>query len=115
MAQTDDMSGGQTRTEVPSPLTTTPSQGAVLYGPFTALALTGFRGPNGSQTISGTRVTLTIARAGSAQPVFNSANVNTLTGAAVTGLAPGVYAAKWVVTDINGDTRTVRTRFVEQR
>ena len=115
MVQTDDMSGGQTRTEVPSLLTTTPSQGAVLYGPFTALALTGFRGPHGSQTITGTRVTLTITRASSAQPVFNSANVNTLTGAAVTGLAPGVYAAKWVVTDINGDTRTVRTRFVEQR
>jgi hypothetical protein len=26
----------------------------------------------------------------------------------------GVYIAKWVVTDANGDTRTVRTRFVEQ-
>ena len=32
----------------------------------------------------------------------------------VTGLAAGVYSAKWVLTDSNGDTRTVRTRFVEE-
>lgn len=114
LAQTDGMSGGQTRIELPSLLTTTPAQGAVLYGPFVVLAQTGFRAQNGSQTITGTRVTLTITRAGSSQAVFKSDNVNTLTGAPVTDLAPGVYAAKWVVTDVNGDTRTVRTRFVEQ-
>jgi hypothetical protein len=115
VAQTDDRSGGQTRTEVPSLLTTTPAQGALLYGPFVALAQTGFRAPNGSQIVTGTRVGLTIIKAGSSQAVFSSANVNTLTGTPVTGLVPGVYAAKWVVADVNGDTRTVRTRFVEQR
>jgi hypothetical protein len=32
----------------------------------------------------------------------------------VSGLAKGVYVARWVVTDANGDTRTVKTRFVQQ-
>jgi hypothetical protein len=30
----------------------------------------------------------------------------------VPALAPGVYAARWVVSDANGDTRTIRTRFI---
>ena len=114
IAETDDMSGGQTRTELASLLTTTPVDGAVLYGPFVALARAGFRGPGGSQTTTGTRVAVTITRPGSSQAVFSSPNVNKLGGVPVAGLTSGVYAAKWVVTDVNGDSRTVRTRFVEQ-
>jgi hypothetical protein len=30
-------------------------------------------------------------------------------------LPRGVYGATWVLSDANGDTRTVRTRFVELR
>lgn len=114
IAEIDDLSGGQTRTELASLLTTTPAQGAVLYGPFVALAQTGFRAPHGSQITTGTRVALVITRPGSSHAVFSSANVNTLAGVPVTGLTAGVYSAKWVVRDVNGDTRTVRTRFVEQ-
>jgi hypothetical protein len=31
----------------------------------------------------------------------------------VQALGPGAYDAKWVLTDANGDTRTVLTHFVE--
>jgi hypothetical protein len=30
----------------------------------------------------------------------------------VPALTAGVYAARWIVRDANGDTRTVRTRFI---
>jgi hypothetical protein len=115
IAQTDDLSGGQTRTELPDLLSTTPVNGAVLYGSFVALAQAGFQAPGGGVDTAGTPVALTITRLGSSRPVFSSSNVNTFGGAPITGLAIGTYLAKWVVTDANGDTRTVRTRLVEQR
>ena len=34
-------------------------------------------------------------------------------GVRINALPPGVYAATWVVTNVNGDTVTVHTRFVE--
>jgi hypothetical protein len=114
IAQTDDASGGQTRTEVPQLQTTSPSDGETVYGRFTALAQTGLPGPNGSIFNTGTRVALTIRRASGGRPVFSASNVNTAGGIAVRRLAAGVYAVRWVVIDANGDTRTVRTRFVEE-
>jgi len=46
--------------------------------------------------------------------VFHAANAAGAGGVSVPSLPAGVYAARWVVTDQNGDTRTVRTRFVSQ-
>jgi hypothetical protein len=59
-------------------------------------------------------VALTITRSSSRRVVFRAANVNTAQGVQVAGLATGVYAAQWVLTDANRDTRTIHTRFVEQ-
>ena len=46
--------------------------------------------------------------------MFTTPNVNSVNGTPVPALTPGSYNATWVITDLNGDTRTVLTRFVEQ-
>ena len=46
--------------------------------------------------------------------MFSNGNVNTANGVAVPALSPGNYSAIWTVSDPNGDTRTVTTRFIEQ-
>jgi hypothetical protein len=46
--------------------------------------------------------------------VFSSSNVAAPGGVAVPALAAGVYDARWVVHDVNGDTRAVKTIFVEE-
>jgi hypothetical protein len=105
--QIDDFSGGTTSTAVPELHVASPLPGETLYGPFLALAQTG-----GS---AGSTVGLTITRAGSRRVVLRVRKANTVRGVAVRGLAPGAYTIKWVLTDAAGDTRTVRTGFVEQR
>jgi hypothetical protein len=58
-------------------------------------------------------VSLTITPVGSSAVAFHSANVDVPAGVPVTGLTAGtVYHAKWVVSDLNGDTRTWLSRFV---
>jgi hypothetical protein len=112
--QTDDRSGGLTRTSVPLLEGSSPSNDATVYGGFTALAQTGLPTATNGVYAGGARVSVTITRAGSPKTVaFRSANVDTARGVPVPALGAGVYAAKWVVSDINGDTRTVHTRFVE--
>jgi hypothetical protein len=59
-------------------------------------------------------VALTVTHAGSGHAVFSSPNVAAAGGVAVPALAPDVYDARWVVHDVNGDTRTVKTIFVEE-
>jgi hypothetical protein len=115
IAQTDDFSGGQTRTQVPEIEATAPVSDETLYGAFVASAQTGLPGPNGSVFATSAPVALTITRARSRRQVFHARNVDTAAGVAVRGLARGAYVAKWVLSDANGDTRTVRTRFFEQR
>ncbi len=112
--QTDEFSGGVTRTEVPVLSGTSPVNDGTVYGSFTALAQTALPGPNGTSFGTGTRVQLTITPVAGGPAVFKAGNVDTTNGAAVSGLAAGTYLATWVVIDVNGDTRTVRTRFVEQ-
>jgi hypothetical protein len=112
--QTDDRSGGLTQTEVADIENTSPINGETVYGPFTALAQAGFAGPSNSVTSNGDPVSVSITPAGSATPVFTSANVNTAAGAAVSALAPGNYSATWTWGDSNGDSRTQTTRFSEQ-
>jgi hypothetical protein len=113
IAQTDDFSGGQTELQVPSLLSTSPIAGETLYGPFFAAAQSGLPGPHGSIVATGVAVSLTITRAASRRVVFHAANVDSARGVAVAALAPGAYGARWVLTDANGDTRTVQTRFFE--
>ncbi|HWC85969.1 MAG TPA: hypothetical protein VG388_05495 [Solirubrobacteraceae bacterium] len=111
--QTDDRSGGETVTSVPQLEFTSPSNGATLYGRFVALAGAGIPTPQHAVIASAAAVSVTISPASGGRPVFRAANVNTSGGVHVDALAPGAYAAKWVVRDANGDTRTVQTRFVE--
>lgn len=112
--QTDDFSGGQTRTEVPNIETTSPVSGETLYGPFIASAQIALPGPNGSLLPARAEVALTITPAGARQPVLRLGNVAVTQGVAMPGLVPGLYDARWVLTDANGDTRTIRTRFAEE-
>jgi hypothetical protein len=114
IAQTDDLSGGQTVTQVPLIKSTAPIQDETLYGPFVASAQSGLQGPHGSFVASGTPIALAIAPAGSRRVVFAASNVNTPGGVAVRALAPGGYVARWVLRDANGDTRTVTSRFVDE-
>ncbi len=113
ISQIDDLSGGQTRTQVPMIERTTPLDGEVLYGGFTAIARSGLPGPHGSTFATGTPVALTIESAGSTHAIFHAGNVDTPGGVPVQALSRGAYVAMWVLTDANGDTRTIRTEFVE--
>jgi hypothetical protein len=115
IVQVDDRSGGQTRTEVPEIQSTAPVQDATLYGPFVALAQTGLQGAHGSIFATRVPVALTITRAASRRQAFHAVNVDTARGVAVRRLSPGSYRATWVLTDANGDTRTIRTQFVQER
>jgi hypothetical protein len=104
IAQTDDLSGGQTVTEVADVANTSPILGETVYGAFTALA----------EATAGTPpIELTITNS-NGKKVFSSNNVDTMNGVPVSALKPGTYKATWIVTDPNGDTRTVTTRFIEQ-
>jgi hypothetical protein len=113
ISQIDDRSGGVTRTEVPEIVRTTPLDGATLYGRFVAVARSGLPGPHGSTYAGGTRIGLTIKRGG--HTLFRAANVDTARGVPVRRLPRGLYTANWVLRDANGDTRTIRTQFVEAR
>jgi hypothetical protein len=111
--QTDDLSGGITRTAVPFLESVYPTDDGTVYGSFTALCKTFLPTSTNGTYAGGTPVSLTITRIGSAAAAFHSANVDTASGVRVPGLGAGTYHARWVVTDVNGDTRTYVTRFVQ--
>jgi hypothetical protein len=115
IVQTDELSGGQTSTQVPDVEDTSPMQGENVYGKFVALADSGLPSGDGgvTPTDSTSRVALSIAPAGGGASVFTSSNVDTATGVPVGALSPGSYKATWTLSDANGDTRTVTTRFIE--
>jgi hypothetical protein len=105
IGQTDERSGGQTVTEVADIANTSPMDAETMYGRFTALA----------ETTDGTSpVSLRITPSSGGKPVAFRKNVNTASGASIGGIKPGTYTATWTVTNPNGDTRTVSTRFIEQ-
>jgi hypothetical protein len=116
IVQTDDASGGQTMTEVPHVLDTSPIEGENTYGTFTALAESGIPGPNNTtiSTDGFTTIALSIAKSSGGKPVLSARNVDTPNGVKVTKLKPGAYTATWTLVNLNGDTRTVTTRFIEQ-
>lgn len=109
IAQTDERSGGQTQTEVPLIIRTTPINGQAVGGTFIALARAGLSGPNNTTTHVQAPIALQIRHSGT--PVFTAKNVDTKNGVKVSGLKAGVYEARWSLTDANGDTRTVFTQF----
>ena len=109
--QVDDLSGGATRTSVPLLEGSAPSNDAIVSGPFRAMAQTAVPGPHGEVATTGAAVALTITPEGSHHPVFQNANVTVPDGVPVGALPAGVYDTRWVVRDVNGDTRTVLGRF----
>jgi hypothetical protein len=114
--QTDDLSGGQTETEVPDIQDTSPVVGETVYGHFTALAESGLALP-GNQILPtdvATRISLKISTSGGAN-VLTIGDVDTTRGVFVPALTPGNYGATWTLTDLNGDTRVEGTRFIEAR
>jgi hypothetical protein len=112
IAQTDEFSGGQTMTEVPLIVSTSPLRGENVFGAFTARARAGFKGPNNTTVLNNATIALKITRSG--KTVFSAGNVNTKNGVRVSGLKPGTYTATWTLIDANGDTRTVVTEFFEE-
>jgi len=113
IAQTDELSGGQTITEVPLIVSITPPNGENVFGAFTARARAGFPGPDSTVTPNDARITLRITRSG--KTVFSAPNADKKGGVHVSGLRPGTYTAIWTLIDANGDTRTAVTQFIEQR
>jgi hypothetical protein len=116
IAQTDERSGGQTETEVPDILDTTPIEGETMYGRFTAVAQSGLvlADDRALRTDRITRISLRIVTARGAKALAFR-NVDRRRGVLVRGLAPGNYNAIWKLTDVNGDTRVIVTRFIEKR
>jgi hypothetical protein len=116
IVQTDELSGGQTETEVPDILDTTPIEGEIMYGPFTAVAQSGLALADNRvlRTDRITRISLRIVTRRGGK-VVSFRNVDRKRGVAVRGLAPGSYEAVWKLTDVNGDIRVVVTRFIEAK
>jgi len=104
--QADDRSGGLTSTAIPPLERLSPADGAELYGRFVVLAELGPH--TGAITLA-----VRVVAAATGRAVFYSPDINATTGDAVATLPAGVYHATWVVRDANGDTRTLRTRFIE--
>ena len=106
----DEASGGETVVSVPTITRESPSDGANLYGAFTAFADVGVPLPagNGAVVSSNATTTLALTPAGASQPVYVSGNVNAAAGVTIPAMAPGRYTTTWTVTDANGDTDTLR-------
>jgi hypothetical protein len=113
IAQTDEFSGGLTTIEVPLIVSVSPSQDENVSGAFTAHARAGLPGPNNTIIPNNARISLRITR--DHRTVFTARNVNKKDGKKVSGLRPGTYIAVWKLIDHNGDTRTMVTRFIQQR
>ncbi len=111
--QTDDLSGGLTRTELVGVASLSPNNGATLYGPFVASAQPALLGFDGSIYGARATVSLSVRRLGAKHRSVFVANVAVGHGVRVAALPAGVYAATWLVTNVNRDTVTVHTRFVE--
>ncbi len=116
IAQSDELSGGQTETEVPDIQDTSPIEGETVYGGFTALAESGLALANGQilPTDGITTISLRVLTATGRQ-VLTARNVDTPRGVRLPGLRPGDYLAIWTLKDRNGDTRTIATRFISAR
>jgi hypothetical protein len=111
IAETDDLSGGITQTSLPVLAGTTPSNDAIVPSSFRALAQTGIPQSDGEVALTGAKVSVTIRLLGARRASVSAAGANHARGVPVTGLKAGVYTATWVISDLNGDTRTEVTKF----
>jgi hypothetical protein len=93
---------------VPTLAGTSPGPGATLYGSFIAVARAAGPGAGGAS------VSLLVRPRGRRAPVRRIPAVDTPEGARVAALPAGIYDAVWTIRDANGDTRAVRTWFVEE-
>jgi hypothetical protein len=116
IAQTDELSGGATETEVPDIEDTSPMEGETVNGHFTALAESGLALPDNEliPTDTVTKISVSIFTE-HGHRVLAIRNVDTRRGVSVPALVPGKYEAVWKLTDFNGDTRFEATRFIMQR
>ena len=116
IAQTDELSSGVTQTEVPDIEDTSPMEGETMHGGFTALAESGLALPDNEviPTDVVTKISLAIYTI-DGRRVLRLRNVDTPRGASVPALVPDSYEALWTLTDFNGDTRLIVTRFIEAR
>ncbi len=114
IVQADDRSGGLTQTEVPEISTTSPIDGEIVYGRFTARAQATFLGPHDGIIPSGYPISLTITPANRAKPAIRLTDVNTASGTPITRLKPGTYDAIWTWYDFNGDSLTTSTSFIDE-
>jgi hypothetical protein len=114
ISQTDELSGGETETEVPNVVDTSPVEGETVYGRFTVLAQSALAEAGGSSipTDLVTSIAVRIARVGGGRPVFTARNVDTARGLTAGPLPTGNYIATWRLRDANGDVRIGETRFI---
>src|SRR5262249_9507094 len=97
----DDFSLGLTSLTPPTIDDTTPLPFESMFGDFLAHA---------DPSLAGTPVSYPVSLATDTVPY--SPNVNG--GMLISGVAPGRHTATWKVTDLNGDTYTLDTKFVQQ-
>lgn len=111
----DDFSGGQTRAATSEIYETVPFQGESVASSFTAYAVRGRQrlGFGGAVPVN-YPVELKVFKSGTAVQVAGPVSVPPGSGTPISGLAPGEYDAYWVMTDPNGDHRTVITSFFVQ-
>lgn len=112
----DDHAGGGTAVAPPSPTGVVPADGAATWGAtwtafgdvdVAAFPWSGF-GPALIFSFRPRTDPLSTA------PFTTVGNANTVSGVPVSGVAPGRYEGRWVVTDANGDTRAKSTFFFQQ-
>jgi hypothetical protein len=112
----DDLGGGGTAVSPPSVTGTVPADGGATWGAtWTAYADTD--GTAFPWSGSGPPVVFSYRPRTdplSTAPFTVIGNANALSGIPVSGVAPGRYEARWVVTDPTGTTREQRTFFLQQ-
>jgi hypothetical protein len=109
----DDGSGGLTTVTIPAVAQTFPGDSSLVGPSFTAFAdVKTTDDATGEPMASTAPVRLDIRHHGdTGAPVASAANVNSTTGALISGLSFGRYDATWTVTDEHGDTSALATQF----
>ena len=94
IVQTDELSGGQTETEVPDLENTSPLDGEIVAGGFPAIGQSGFPGPNNSVTPDATAGSRSPSlRRAAVAPCSRRPTCNSVNGTPVPALKPGSYNA----------------------
>ena len=113
IAQTDDLSGGETVTSVPELEGTAPANDAIVTGRVHRDRADRGHGSEQSRLWNGLGGAVDDHPRGLGTAVFHSANVAVPSGVSVPALAAGVYSANWVVTRHQRRHPDGHTTFVE--